>query len=153
MTKPPLATTISSLLVASMIITPTLTFAAGGVQSAAEREKSRRQEYENRGGQMIEQGDRMMKVRDYEKATAFYKNACDLIPNAYIQFLRIDGTTLSDPIKDAEDVDGPLGQIISRLDQKLEAHIQTAVDLTSGPVEIRKLTILSQRCTSLPETP
>lgn len=62
----------------------------------------------------------------------------DLIPSAYIQFLRIDGTTLSDPIKDAEDVDGPLGQIISRLDQKLEAHIQTAVDLTSGPVEIRK---------------
>ena len=62
----------------------------------------------------------------------------DLIPSAYIQFLRIDGTTLSDPIKDAEDVDGPLGQIISRLDQKLEAHVQTAVDLTSGPVEIRK---------------
>jgi ATP-dependent DNA helicase RecG len=62
----------------------------------------------------------------------------DLIPSAYIQFLRFDGTALSDPIKDAEDVDGPLGQIISRLDQKLEAHIQTAVDLTSGPVEIRK---------------
>lgn len=62
----------------------------------------------------------------------------DLIPNAYIQFLRIDGTTLSDPIKDAEDIDGPIGQIISRLDQKLEAHIQTAVDVTSGPVEIRK---------------
>ena len=84
MTKPPLATTISSLLVASMIITPTLTFAAGGVQSAAERERSRRQEYENRGGQMIENGDRAMKVRDYEKATAFYKTACDLIPNAYL---------------------------------------------------------------------
>ena len=84
MTKPPLATTISSLLVASMIITPTLAFAAGGVQSAAEREISRRQEYENRGGQMIEQGDQMMKARDYEKATAYYKNACDLIPNAYL---------------------------------------------------------------------
>lgn len=62
----------------------------------------------------------------------------DLIPCAYIQFLRIDGTTLSDPIKDAEEVDGPLGQIISQLDQKLEVHIQTAVDVTSGPVEIRK---------------
>ncbi len=84
MTKPPLATTISSLLVASMIITPTLAFAAGGVESAAERERSRRQEYENRGGQMIENGDRAMKVRDYEKATAFYKTACDLIPNAYL---------------------------------------------------------------------
>ena len=62
----------------------------------------------------------------------------DLIPCAYIQFLRIDGTVLTDPIKDAEDIDGPLGQLISRLDQKMEAHIQTAVDLTSGPVEIRK---------------
>ncbi len=64
----------------------------------------------------------------------------DLIPCAYIQFLRIDGTALTDPIKDAEDVDGPLGQIISRLDQKMEAHIQTAVDVTSGPTEIRNPT-------------
>jgi ATP-dependent DNA helicase RecG len=66
------------------------------------------------------------------------KRTRDLIPCAYIQFLRIDGTTLTDPIKDAEDIDGPIGQVISRLDQKLEAHIQTAVDLTAGPVEIRK---------------
>src|SRR5260221_8804324 len=29
----------------------------------------------------------------------------DLIPNAYIQFLRIDGTCLTEPIKDAEDID------------------------------------------------
>ena len=84
MTKPPLATTISSLLVASMIITPSLAFAAGGVQSAAEREITRRHEYENRGAQMLESGDQMMRVRDYEKATAFYKNACDFIPNSYL---------------------------------------------------------------------
>ena len=62
----------------------------------------------------------------------------DLIPCAYIQFLRIDGTALTDPIKDAEDIGGPLGQVINHLDQKLEAHIQTAVDVTSAPVEIRK---------------
>ncbi len=48
----------------------------------AEREISRRTEYEKRGEQMIESGDRAMKIGDYEKATAFYKNACDLIPNA-----------------------------------------------------------------------
>ncbi len=83
MTKPPLATTISSLLVASMIITPSLAFAAS-VESTAENEKSRRADYENRGAQMIENGDRAMKIRDYEKATAYYKNACDLIPNAYL---------------------------------------------------------------------
>src|SRR5437773_2540322 len=82
MTKPPLATTISSLLVASMIITPTLAFAAGGVQGAAERELQRRHEYENRGIQMLEKGDLAMKIRDYEKATAYYQSACDLIPNA-----------------------------------------------------------------------
>ena len=66
------------------------------------------------------------------------KLARDLVPCDYIQFLRIDGTSLTDSIKDAEDIDGPLGQIISRLDQKMEAHIQTAIELTSGPVEVRK---------------
>ncbi len=81
MTKPPLATTISSLLVVSMILTPTLSFAAD-VQRTAENEEIRRQNYEVRGQQMIENGDRAMKVRDYEKATAYYKQACDFIPNA-----------------------------------------------------------------------
>jgi len=82
MTKPPLATTISSLLVASMLITPSLSFAAGGVQGVAQRELQRRRDYENRGEQMLEHGDRAMKIRDYEKATAYYKQACDFIPNA-----------------------------------------------------------------------
>ncbi len=81
MTKPPLATTISTLLVTSMILTPTLGFAAD-VQRTAENELLRRRDYENRGQQMIENGDRAMKVRDYEKATAYYKQACDYIPNA-----------------------------------------------------------------------
>lgn len=65
------------------------------------------------------------------------KRTRDLMPCAYIQFLRIDGTALTDPIKDAEDIDGPIGQVISRLDQKLQAHIQTAVDVAAGPLEIR----------------
>ena len=66
------------------------------------------------------------------------KRTRDLIPCAYVQFLRIDGASLTDPIKDAEDIDGPVGEIINRLDQKFEAHIQTAVDLASGSVEIRQ---------------
>ena len=84
MTKPPLATTISSLLVVSLLITPTVAFAAGGAQSAAERELAHRHEYEARGIQSLENGDRAMRIRDYEKATAFYKQACDFIPNAYL---------------------------------------------------------------------
>lgn len=63
--------------------------------------------------------------------------ARDLIPCDYIQFLRIDGVTLADPIKDEEVIDGPLAQILRRLDDKLEAHIQTAVEITSGTVERR----------------
>ena len=65
------------------------------------------------------------------------KRPRDLIACAYIQFLRIDGTSLTDPIKDVEEIDGPVEEMISRLDQKMEAHIQIAVDLLSGPVEVR----------------
>ncbi len=85
MTKPPLATTISSLLVCSIIAIPAISFAQGGYRgaaSAAEREKARRYDYERRGRETIDSGDRAMKDRDYEKATAYFKNACDIIPNA-----------------------------------------------------------------------
>ncbi|MEZ0256290.1 MAG: type II and III secretion system protein, partial [Chthoniobacter sp.] len=86
MIKPPLATTISSLLVSSMILTPVVTFAAGGyrgsVQGVATKEQARRADYESRGRQAIAAGDAAMKDKDYEKATAYYKNACDIIPNA-----------------------------------------------------------------------
>ena len=82
MTRPPLATAISSLLAASMIITPSFALAEGGVQGAAEKELLRRQDYHRRGEQMLENADAAMKVRDYEKATASYKFSCDFIPNS-----------------------------------------------------------------------
>ena len=82
MTKPPLAATISSLLLASMILTPSLALAADSVQRSAEMERQRRLDYEKRGVQMLENGDRLMKVRDYERATEAYREACNLIPNA-----------------------------------------------------------------------
>ncbi len=63
--------------------------------------------------------------------------ARDFVSCDYIQFLRIDGTMLADPIKDEEVIDGPLAQVLRRLDDKLEAHIQTAVEITSGSLERR----------------
>ncbi len=63
--------------------------------------------------------------------------ARDLIPSDFVQFLRIDGTTLSDPIKDEVTIDGPLAQILQRIDDKLEAHIQTSVDIVSNNIERR----------------
>lgn len=61
----------------------------------------------------------------------------DFFPGAYVQFLRIDGTSLSDPIKDDATISGPLPDLLRRLEEKLEAHNEVAVDLTSGPTEQR----------------
>lgn len=61
----------------------------------------------------------------------------DFIAGDYIQLLRIDGPSLSDPIVDAKRVSGPLGQLLRELDLVLEAHVQTRVEITSGSVESR----------------
>jgi ATP-dependent DNA helicase RecG len=60
------------------------------------------------------------------------------VPGAYIQFLRIGGTNLTDPIKDQKEIDGVLPEMLRRLDELFEVHIQVASDLTSGPVEIKR---------------
>jgi len=58
------------------------------------------------------------------------------IPGAYVQFLRIDGEKLTDPVRDGVAIAGPLPELLQALEQKLEAHIETARDFTSGPVEV-----------------
>lgn len=63
--------------------------------------------------------------------------ARDFIPGAYVQFLRVEGTELGGAIIDEEAVDGPLAQVLRRLDDKLRAHIRTSIDITSSPVEKR----------------
>jgi len=64
----------------------------------------------------------------------------DFIPSSYIQFLRIAGTELGDPIHDAKECDGPIADMIRQVDEKLAAHNRTAVDITSGPRETRTST-------------
>ncbi len=55
----------------------------------------------------------------------------------YVQFLRIDGTELSDFIRDEKRISGPVGEMLRMIDEVFSANISTAVDLTSGPVEQR----------------
>lgn len=64
--------------------------------------------------------------------------ARDLIPCAYIQFLRIAGTSLSDPVADELAIDGTVVDALRRIDDKLVAHNSVAVDISSSPVEQRK---------------
>lgn len=59
------------------------------------------------------------------------------IPGAYVQFLRIHGNAWGDPIVDEAELDGTLDMVLRRLDEKLKAHLATAVDFTSGVVEQR----------------
>lgn len=68
------------------------------------------------------------------------KHTRDLLPGAYIQFLRIGGTDLADPIVDELAIDGVVSEALRRTDDKLLSHNRTAVEITEGPVEVRKHT-------------
>jgi ATP-dependent DNA helicase RecG len=61
----------------------------------------------------------------------------DYLPGAYVQFLRIAGDALADPITDELRIDGPIAEILRRVDEKLASHNRTAVDVTSGDREVR----------------
>lgn len=54
------------------------------------------------------------------------------VPSAYVQFLRIRGTLLGDPVVDEQELDGNLDTMLRRLDEKLRATLSVSVDFTSG---------------------
>jgi ATP-dependent DNA helicase RecG len=59
------------------------------------------------------------------------------IPGSYIQFLRIRGAKLSDPVVDELEISGTISEILRRLDEKLTAHLTTSVDFTSQDKQVR----------------
>lgn len=64
---------------------------------------------------------------------AIGKNPQEYIPGAYIQFLRLDGTQLSDEVIDEAMICGSIVNMMDRLDNKLIGHNRRAYDITSGP--------------------
>ena len=54
-----------------------------------------------------------------------------------MQFLRIQGIELTDPINNRHELHGPAVDVLRRLDDLLEVNISTAVDITSESTEIR----------------
>jgi ATP-dependent DNA helicase RecG len=60
------------------------------------------------------------------------------LPGAYVQFLRVQGTQLSDPIVDEAVLEGPIANMIRRLDEKLASHNRVSVDITSQDREVRR---------------
>ena len=65
------------------------------------------------------------------------KSPQDFLPGAYVQFLRIDGNEYADAIIDAEEIRGAIPDLLRRLDEKLNAHNRTAVDITTNYIEQR----------------
>ena len=82
MKKPPLSTSIVSLLLATVTIVQPVTSSAQQTADAAERELQRRMQREVSGRDETEKGRAALRSKDYEAAFAHYKNACDAIANA-----------------------------------------------------------------------
>ncbi|XVV02405.1 ATP-binding protein [Actinosynnema sp. CA-248983] len=59
------------------------------------------------------------------------------LPGAWVQFLRVDGTTLADPLHDEKRLDGPLPATLRQLDEIIALNISTTIDFTSGATEAR----------------
>jgi len=62
---------------------------------------------------------------------AIGKSPQDFLPGAYIQFLRIDGTELSDPVIDEEKIGGAIVEILRRAEEKLAAHNRLGIDIVA----------------------
>jgi ATP-dependent DNA helicase RecG len=60
------------------------------------------------------------------------------VPGAYIQFLRVDGRALTDPVRDQKEVDGPLAELLRRLDEILESNNSVGAAITSSATEVRR---------------
>ncbi|GEO80856.1 ATP-binding protein [Pararhodospirillum oryzae] len=60
------------------------------------------------------------------------------IPGHSIQFLRLQGTTLADPVIDETEIDGTLATVLRRLDEKLKAHLSTSVAFAATDREVRQ---------------
>jgi ATP-dependent DNA helicase RecG len=66
------------------------------------------------------------------------KEPYQLVPGSYIQFLRIDGSLLTDPIQDRKEIVGPLSIMLSDLDNILQNNIFVASDLTTQSTELNQ---------------
>ena len=60
-----------------------------------------------------------------------------LLPGAYLQFLRIDGTSLTDPIVKRKEIAGTLDEQLRRLDETLDVNVAVRTAVAGRAVEGR----------------
>ena len=76
----------------------------------------------------IEHQLRSLRLVQGEKPTwgavvAFGLDPQAFVPGAYVQFLRIDGTEMTDPIRDRKQLTGGLADVVRRLDELLDLNV------------------------------
>ena len=81
-----------------------------------------------RNTQPIEHQLRSLRLVQGEKPTwgavvAFGLDPQAFVPGAYVQFLRIDGTEMTDPIRDQKQLTGGLADVVRRLDELLDLNV------------------------------
>lgn len=59
------------------------------------------------------------------------------VPGAYVQFLRLDGTDLTDPVRDQKVLSGPLLQVLREFEELIRINVSVAADIIARPVEVR----------------
>ena len=60
------------------------------------------------------------------------------LPGAYVQFLRIDGMEITDPIRDQKQLTGGLTDVIRRLDELLDLNVSVRTEVAGAPQERRR---------------
>lgn len=71
-------------------------------------------------------------------ALAFGKDPRAFLPGAYIQFLRIDGTSIVDPITKRKEITGTLAEMIRGLDETLDINTSIRPEVAGQVREQRK---------------
>ena len=64
------------------------------------------------------------------------KSPQNFISGAYIQFLRIAGTELADPVIDSEEMKGRFSEILKSAEDKFKAHNLISYDIVSQPTHL-----------------
>lgn len=61
----------------------------------------------------------------------------EVLPGAYVQFIRFEGTELDAPILDQKEIDGPLPDLLRQLDDVLKINIATVMEIGDGTTDRR----------------
>lgn len=70
---------------------------------------------------------------------ALGKNPQDFLPGACVQFLRIGGKELADPVTDEQKIGGSIVEMLRRTEEKLAAHNRLAIDIVSAATDTKSL--------------